>query len=557
MSEKIRIRILSDNDVTEVMEPPGISLKELAAKYYDRSAGYFPVFASVNDVGRDLLYRISRPSAVRFMDLRSRLARLVYQRSIYFLYLVALNEIDPDAVPVLKHPLNDGIYVKIENQPDSPASVQWRIEKRMRELIDEDVSFSRNIIRRKQILSENPPEIMTEEQIDYIRNCDIREVFEYSCRGFSTIFYDPLIASAQSLSLFRIVPYQGGAVIRVPQYRSTKSLPEYRDDKKLYEAFIEEAEWNRNVGVWYMKDLNRKIMEGEWHDLILLNEALQEKKVAAIADDIIRKNRRIILIAGPSSSGKTTFAQRLCIQLRVNGKRPLYMGTDDYFVERDQAPVDEFGKFNFEDLDAVDVDLFNEQMNGLLAGETVDMPVFDFIKGSKRYGTRITRAEKDQPIVIEGIHALNDQLTENIPEAEKYRIYVSPLTTLNIDGNNRIPVSDLRLVRRIARDIRSRGRTASQTLSEWVKVRAGEVKNIFPYSVTADMFFNSAFMYEWAMLKPVIKESLEEIREEDENYLEAERLLRILRCVKSLKNAEDISNNSIMREFIGGGIWVK
>ena len=199
----------------------------------------------------------------------------------------------------------------------------------------------------------------------------------------------------------------------------------------------------------------------------------------------------------------------------------------------------------------------NEQMNGLLAGETVDMPVFDFVKGSKRYGTRITRAEEDQPIVIEGIHALNDKLTEDIPEEEKYRIYISPLTTLNIDDNNRIPVSDLRLVRRIARDIRSRGRTASQTLSEWVKVRAGEVKNIFPYSVEADVFFNSAFMYEWAMLKPVIKDSLEEIREEDENYLEAERLLRILRCVRSLKNSEDISNNSIMREFIGGGIWVK
>ena len=557
MTEKIRIKIISDNDVIEVMEPPGISLEELAARYYDRSAGYFPVFANVNDVGRDLLYRISRPAVVRFIDLRSRLARLVYQRSIYFLYLVALNEIDPDARPILKHPLNDGIYVKIKNQPDSPAETEWRIEKRMRELIQEDVSFSRKIIRRKEILSDQPPKNMTKEQIEYIRNCDIREVFEYSCRGFSEIFYDPLIASARTLDLFQIVPYRGGAIIRVPQYRSTKSLPEYRDDKKLYEAFLEEAEWNRNVGVWYMSDLNRKIMDGEWHDLILLNEALQEKKTAAIADDIIRKKRRIILIAGPSSSGKTTFAQRLCIQLRVNGKRPLYMGTDDYFVERDQAPVDEFGKFNFEDLDAVDVNLFNEQMNDLLAGKVVDMPVFDFIKGSKRYGTRITRAEEDQPIVIEGIHALNAKLTEDIAEEEKYRIYISPLTTLNIDDNNRIPVSDLRLVRRIARDIRSRGRTASQTLSEWVKVRAGEVKNIFPYSVTADVFFNSAFMYEWAMLKPVVKDSLEEIREEDENYLEAERLLRILRCVRSLKNSDDISNNSIMREFLGGGIWVK
>ena len=196
-------------------------------------------------------------------------------------------------------------------------------------------------------------------------------------------------------------------------------------------------------------------------------------------------------------------------------------------------------------------------MNALLAGEVVDMPVFDFIKGSKRYGTRITRAEADQPIVIEGIHALNRKLTEEIPDEVKYRVYISPLTTLNIDDNNRIPVSDLRLVRRIARDVRSRGRTASQTLTEWVKVRAGEVKNIFPYSGEADVFFNSAFMYEWAMLKAIVKDSLEEIREEDENYLEAERLLRILRCVRTLRQSEDISNNSIMREFLGGGIWVK
>ena len=219
--------------------------------------------------------------------------------------------------------------------------------------------------------------------------------------------------------------------------------------------------------------------------------------------------------------------------------------------------MDEYGKFNFEDLDAVDVKLFNKQMNELLEGKTVDMPVFDFVKGSKRYGTRITRAEADQPIVIEGIHALNAALTGGIDDCEKYKIYISPLTTLNIDDNNRIPVSDLKLVRRIARDVRSRGRSATQTLGEWVKVREGEMKNIFPYSDDVDALFNSAFMYEWAMLKPLVKDSLEEIREEDENYLEAERLLRILRCVKSLKNWEDISNNSIMREFLGGGIWVK
>ena len=276
-----------------------------------------------------------------------------------------------------------------------------------------------------------------------------------------------------------------------------------------------------------------------------------------IADEIVKKKKRIILIAGPSSSGKTTFAQRLCIQLRVNGKRPLYMGTDDYFVERSQVPRDENGKYNFEDLDAVDVKLFNKQMNALLAGETVDLPVFDFITGSKRYGTRITRAEADQPIVIEGIHALNRKLTSYIDDNEKYRVYISPLTTLNIDDRNRIPLTDIRFLRRMARDMRSRNKTARQTINEWPDVRKGEMKNIFPYNGEADVLFNSALLYELAVLKPLLQDKLEEIKRDEPEFLEAQRLLRLLRCVSSVTYTGDISNNSIMCEFLGGGIWVK
>ncbi len=557
MDGKIRITILTDTQEVQVVEQAGISVQELAKKHYDDSDGFFPVFAMVNDRGQDMLYRITRPSVVRFMDLRNRLARLTYQRSLYFLYLAARSEVDPDAVSILKHPLNDGIYIKVENCGGNFAEMAWRTEKRIREMVREDVMFTREILRRRTILSKEPPEILTQQQIEFIRKSDVREVFQYTCGGFSAVFYDPLVRSAGCLHLFEIVPYEKGIIIRTPQYQSPNKLSPYRDDRKIYEAFMEEMEWKNHAGVWYISDLNEKVRNNEWQDLVLLNEALQEKRIAAIADEIADSGKRIVLITGPSSSGKTTFAQRLCIQLRVNGRHPLYIGTDDYFVERDQAPRDEFGEYDFENLDAVDVALFNRQLNDLLAGKEVDMPVFDFISGSKRYGTRITCATEDQIFIIEGIHALNDALTNRIDENEKFRIYISPLTTLNIDNNNRIPVTDLRLVRRIARDIRSRGRTASETLAEWKKVRAGETKNIFPYTGRIDAFFNSSFLCEWAMLKPVVREHLEEIREEDENYIEAERLLRILRCVRSLYRTDDIVSNSIMREFLNGGIWVK
>ncbi|MBR5228397.1 MAG: nucleoside kinase, partial [Firmicutes bacterium] len=424
---------------------------------------------------------------LEIIDTRSRLARLKYQRTVCFLYLIVLREMMPEASAAIRYTLNNGILVELDKEISDKDVFFEKVEKRMRQLVSEKITFESKYYSRQQVLSQDCPAVMTEAQIDFVRNSEVEEVFEYSYGDYSCVFYEPLLTSAEHLKLFDLVPYEKGVIIRVPLMENPTHIPEYKDDRVLYTAYREMDQWNRLLGVSYIDDLNSKIDDSEWRDLILINEAMHEKKIAEAADRIVKENKRIILIAGPSSSGKTTFAQRLCIQLRVLGKRPLYMGTDDYFVERNMLVPDENGNFNFEDLEAVDVKLFNEHMNALLRGEVVDMPVFDFIAGSKRYGTRIIQADQDQPIVIEGIHALNDKLTEQIDNNEKFKIYISPLSPLNIDEVNRIPVTDIRLLRRMARDMRSRGRSPQDTIACWLDVRIGETKNIFPYCTSADL----------------------------------------------------------------------
>ena len=272
---------------------------------------------------------------------------------------------------------------------------------------------------------------------------------------------------------------------------------------------------------------------------------------------ITKQKKRIILIAGPSSSGKTTFAQRLCIQLRVHGLKPLYLGTDDYFVEREQTPTDEFGEKDYENLNAVDIDLFNDNMNDLLAGKEVDLPVFNFLTGHKEFGSKKTRIKATQPIVIEGIHALNRALTPKIAEEEKFKIYISPLIQLNIDNHNRIVTTDHRMLRRMVRDYKYRGYSAQNTIDSWPKVRAGEDKNIFPFAGEADVVFNSVHLYEISVLKKYAKPLLEEISRDEPEYADAHRMLNFLRFFRTVEDDSAIVNNSILREFIGGSVFVE
>ncbi len=557
MNKGILVELKTEKGIRNLSVDRGTTLREVAKTYYIDKNERLPIFALVDGEIKDMTDSLRHSCKVEFFDMKSRTARLMYQRTVLFLFQIVISEIAPGVECRIRYPFNDGLLVQFDREIGNASVLTWKVEKRMRELISSGCVFSQEIVSRDVILSPDRPAAVSDRMADLVRSSDIQDIYIYSYGNYSEAFVDPLMKSPEAVDVFEVVPYDQQMILRVPRFANPDDLRVYRDDRKLYQTFDTVLKWREVTEVNYINELNRKIETGEWRDLLLITEAYHEKKIARIADQIKKNGRRIILIAGPSASGKTTFAQRLCIQLRVNGMRPLYMGTDDYFVERSDMIPDENGKLNFEDLTAVDLDLFNSQMNDLLDGKTVDMPVFDFITGSKRYGTRITRAEKDQPIVIEGIHALNPELTKGIANNEKFRIYISPLTVLNLNDHNRVPLTDIRLIRRMARDIRSRGRSAEQTLEQWHSVRAGEEKNIFPFSSEADVLFNSTVIYEMAVLRPFVEEGLKAVKPGDEKYLEAQRILRLLQCVRPLEDLSNISTNSIIREFTGGGIWVK
>ena len=377
----------------------------------------------------------------------------------------------------------------------------------------------------------------------------------YTLEGYSDFFYNYMVPSTGYVSKFELMKYREGLLLRHPSAQNPGVIPDYVDEYRVYNALKEERQWNHLLGVQYQADINDRIESGAYRTLIKLSEALHDKKIVEIADRISKEEKKVVLILGPSSSGKTTFAHRLIIQLMVNGMKPLYIGTDDYFVEREDTPLDADGQKNYENIDALDLPLFNRQMKDLLEGREVDMPVFNFKTGHKEFGKRKTRLARNGVIVIEGIHAFNHLLTRQLPEESKFRIYISPLTQINLDSHNRIPTTDTRVIRRIVRDNRNRAHTAAMTLHLWPKVREGENKNIFPLSNEADVFFNTVHVYEMTVLKKYAVPLLKEVRQEEEEYAEAQRLLRLFRYVDSLDDESIIAGDSILREFIGGSIY--
>ena len=377
----------------------------------------------------------------------------------------------------------------------------------------------------------------------------------YTLEGYSDFFYNYMVPSTGYVSKFELMKYREGLLLRHPSAQNPGVIPAYVDEYRVYNALKEQRQWNHLLGVQYQADINDRIESGAYRTLIKLSEALHDKKIVEIADRISKEEKKVVLILGPSSSGKTTFAHRLIIQLMVNGMKPLYIGTDDYFVERSDTPLDEDGQKNYENIDALDLPLFNRQMKDLLEGREVDMPVFNFKTGHKEFGKRKTRLARNGVIVIEGIHAFNHLLTRQLPEESKFRIYISPLTQINLDSHNRIPTTDTRVIRRIVRDNRNRAHTAAMTLHLWPKVREGENKNIFPLSNEADVFFNTVHVYEMTVLKKYAVPLLKEVRQEEEEYAEAQRLLRLFRYVDSLDDESIIAGDSILREFIGGSIY--
>lgn len=561
---KITIKI-EKKQYREIDVRPEETLAEIANQIQGERP-YRILLARVNGNDRELVDTVDEVAeqlgteelSVDFLDMRIHSADITYQRGVSMIYLKAVRDVF-GVEAVIDNTLNKGFYTKIRIGREVTDDDARQIENRMWEIVKEDIPIKREYMSKEEGVQRWIDEGYQRkaDMLANVRDDQFRPVF-YTMDGYTNYFFGPMVPSAGYIEHFAVIRYdERGILLRFPYHGKPDELPEYVDDHLIYEAFSQTHDWLSLLKSQYLDDFNRIVKKGGVKELILLSEALHEKKIAEIADEITNKGKRIVLIAGPSSSGKTTFARRLCIQLRVNGLQPLYMGTDDYFVNRVDTPRDEDGNYNYEGLDAIDVDLFNSNMNDLLAGKKVDLPEYDFHEGVKNFGKRIISISESQPIVIEGIHALNTKLTAQIDDSHKYKIYISPLTQMNIDIHNRVPSTDGRMLRRMVRDYKYRDHTAAMTIDAWPKVRAGENDNIFPYTNEADVLFNSNLCYETALLKKYVEPLLEEIEPDSPQYSEAQRLLEFLKFYEVIEEDRYVPNNSIMREFIGGSVFTE
>lgn len=488
---------------------------------------------------------------IDFIDLTYTDGVKIYQRSLSFIFIKAMKELFEDTEVIIKHSLSKGLYCEFEgehiiNNKDIPI-----ITEKMNQIIKKNEKFKKELISVGKAV-----DIFTEKgmksKVDLLKYRCGETVKIYSLGELKDYFYGYMVPSTSYVKKFELFLYSPGIILRHPIQSCPLDIPEFEEQRKIFEIHNEAEKWGEILNIGYVANLNEKIENGEIDEFIRISEALHEKKIAQIADLIANENKRIILIAGPSSSGKTTFANRLKIQLRVNGLKPLTFSTDDYFVDREFTPLDENGEFDFDSIKAVDVELFNKDLKNLINGEEVDLPSFNFKIGKKEYGNKKIKIDEDQLIIIEGIHGLNELLTKDILKKDKYKIYISALTQLNIDSHNRIPTTDTRIVRRVVRDNYFRGHNALKTLQMWKSVREGEEKNIFPYQEDADVMFNSALFYELAVLKKYALPLLSEIDQSSKEYSEARRLIKFLKYFKTIENEDSIPNTSILKEFIGG-----
>lgn len=534
--------------------PKGISLLELSRQVEEQYESAI-VAAKVNNVLKDLSFRIEEDSHIDFIDLTTDDGFRIYQRSVSFLLIKAVGEVFPQATITIEHSISKGLYCELHGiDPLTEKDVQ-AIERRMKEMVEEDIEFHMDIVPLPEALKL----FEKEGQLDKVKLLKYRNlptIKIYSCGWLRDYFYGIMVPSTGYLKHFELKFYMPGFILRYPDKSDPTTIPEYKEQPKLFSVFREAEKWAKILEIEDVGSLNDHIAAGYGDELIRISEALHEKKIAQLADMITneRNQIRLILIAGPSSSGKTTFAQRLSVQLRVNNVKPISISLDDYFVSRDKTPLDENGEPDFEALEAIDLDLFNEQLTKLIQGVEVELPVFNFLTGQREYRGKKVKIKRDQPIIIEGIHGLNDVLTSAIPRGSKFKIYISALTQLNIDNHNRIPTTDARIIRRIVRDNQFRSHDALKTIKLWPKVRRGEERNIFPFQEDADVMFNSHLPYELAVLKKYAEPLLAEIAPSEPEFSEAKRLLKFLSYFLPLDDSA-IPNNSIIREFIGNSCF--
>ncbi len=511
--------------------------------------------AIINNVQVNLRHKLTEDCEMTFIDYTLEEGVDIYRRSLLFLFIKVCEEFYPEANVMVEHSINQGVFCELKNCSEIiNEEMRRKIDDRMRELVSQKIPFIKHKVTKEEAkevyISMDQP-----DKIGILDTIDMEKVTIYSCENWCDYLFGYMVPNTGYLSVFELRLYEGGFLLRFPKKNEFYQLPPYFDQKKLFNIFSEFKRWNRILDVENVSMLNKIVKDGDIDTYIRISEALQEKKYAQIADNIKQdRDKKIILIAGPSSSGKTTSSHRLGIQLRVNGIVPVTIALDDYFVNRDKTPVDENGKLDFESLYAIDLELYNQHLNSLLKGEEVEIPKFNFKTGSREPSGRKVRLLDNQVLIFEGIHALNEKLTESISKDNKYKIYVSALTSINIDDHNAIRTTEARMLRRMVRDFQFRGSSPERTLELWPSVRRGEDKNIFPFQEEADDMFNSAMIYELGVLKPYAEPLLKQITPDSIYYSQAKKLLNFLQYFEPIKS-DAIPNNSIIREFIGGSCF--
>lgn len=537
--------------------PAEMTLLELAQAVQKKGEPLI-VAARVDNVLRDLQTPVGDFHTIELVDTRSEFGRRIYRRSVVFLLIMAVRELYSETEVVVQFTAHKGLYCAIQSPFDVTESVVLELEQRMREIVAENRPIVKKRLQREEVvqLFKKSEQI---EKANLVMSLEAERASLYYCGEFYDYLFGPMVSATGVLDKFALDAMPGGVLLRTPEPSAPEIVPAFKEQPKFGSILMEAERWASVLHCDYVSDLNRYIRRGEVADIIHVSEALHEKKIAEIADHIASniKELRLILIAGPSSSGKTSFAQRLRIQLRVNGIEPVSISLDDYFRNWEDTPRTKDGAYDFENIGALDVELFNDHLVRLLNGEEVILPHYNFLTGKREVGSEHLSIAPTSPLIVEGIHGLNEALTASVPRGKKFKIYISALTQLNIDAHNRIPTTDARLLRRMVRDYQFRGAYALKTLRQWPDVRAGEEKNIFPFQEEADAMFNSALIYELAVLKRYAVPLLEMVPRDVPEYTKANRLLDFCRCFSDITEEYDIPNNSLLREFIGKSIFFK
>ena len=534
--------------------PIGITLLDIYSGF-GLNMPYGPVSAKVNNKVESLTFRVYNNKDVEFLDLCSSSGMRTYVRSLFFVLYKAVEDLYPNGNIVLEHPISKGYYCQLKLDRSIGLDDVQRIKQRMKEIIAEDLPFERFEKHTDEVVELFRQKGMN-DKVQLLETSGNLYSYYYTLGDTIDYYYGSLLPSTGYLHLFDLVKYYDGLLLQVPNRSNPSKLEEMLKQEKMLEVLKEHRQWNQILGIGTVGDFNKACNAGYATELINVSEALQEKRISQIADEIYHRGQKgnpvkLILISGPSSSGKTTFSKRLSVQLMANGLKPYPVSLDDYFVNRVDTPKDENGNYDYESLYALDLDFFNHQLQALLNGEEVELPRFNFNTGMREMSGQRLKVDDNMILILEGIHALNPELTPHIPAESKFKIYVSALTTILLDNHNYIPTTDNRLLRRIIRDYKYRGYSAEETISRWPSVRAGEEKWIFPFQENADVMFNSALLFELAIIKDYAEPILRKVPNNRPEYSEAYRLRKFLEYFIPLQDKE-LPPTSLLREFLGG-----